>query len=209
MWEQRHLRALCDHLSEQMDTVTEQRARADQFYGLSILDPLTGLYNRRFGTRRLDEEVSRAAATGDPLMLVSLDFDRFKAINDQHGHAAGDRVLQEFSRRLRRAIRASDVPIRLGGDEFLVILPECPTDQLQKVLSRLTAFDLKLEGGTVHVSHSQGVARYQVGDTAKAMIERADGRLYAEKAKRPPLSGTDASTEPDPYKSDSPVVEYF
>jgi len=135
MWEQRHLRELCDQLVEQMAAATEQRARADQLYGLSILDPLTGLYNRRFGEHRLDEEVSRAATTGDPLLLVSLDFDRFKAFNDQHGHAAGDTVLQEFSRRLRRAIRASDVPIRVGGDEFLLILPECPTNQLQTVFS--------------------------------------------------------------------------
>jgi diguanylate cyclase (GGDEF)-like protein len=158
---------------------------------LWILDPLTGLYNRRFGERRLDEEVSRAATTGTPLLLVSLDFDRFKTINDQHGHAAGDAVLQEFSRRLRRAIRASDVAIRVGGDEFLLILPECPTNQLETVLSRLAAFNLELAGGTVHVSYSQGVAKYQVGDTAKEMLERADGRLYAEKAKRFAPSGTD------------------
>lgn len=207
MWEQRHLRALCDHLADQMQTASEQRARADQFYGLSILDPLTGLYNRRFGERRLDEEVALAATTGGPLLLVSLDFDRFKAINDQHGHAAGDKVLQEFSRRLRRAIRASDVPIRVGGDEFLLILSECPTDQLQTVLSRLKAFDLEVEGGTVHVSYSQGVARYQAGDTAKAMIKRADGRLYAAKAKRSPSSDIDASTDPDAFTSDPTVVE--
>ena len=184
VWEQRHFRALRDRQVEQMDAATEQRARADQFYGLSILDPLTGLYNRRFGERRLGEEISRAATTGDPMALVALDFDRFKAINDQHGHAAGDTVLKEFSRRLRRAIRASDVPIRVGGDEFLVILPECPTDQVQTVLSRLTAFDLKLDDGSVHVSYSRGVARYQVGDTVKAMIKRADERLYENKAQR-------------------------
>jgi len=92
---------------------------------------------------------------------------------------------------LRRAIRASDVAIRVGGDEFLLILPECPTNQLETVLSRLAAFNLELAGGTVHVSYSQGVAKYQVGDTAKEMLERADGRLYAEKAKRFAPSGTD------------------
>ena len=209
VWEQRHLRALRNHLAEQIKTATEQRARAERFYRLSILDPLTGLYNRRFGERRLDEDVSRAATTGGPLLLVSLDFDRFKAINDQHGHAAGDKVLQEFARRLRRAIRASDVPIRVGGDEFLVILPECPPDQLQTVLARLTAFDLKLEEGAVHVSYSHGVARHQVGDTAKAMTRRADERLYAEKAKRSAPSGTDASVDPDADKSDPAPVVYF
>jgi len=191
VWEQRHFRALRDHLIEQMATATQQRARAEEFYGLSILDPLTGLYNRRFGERRLDEEISRSATTGDPLMLVALDFDLFKAINDRHGHAAGDTVLKEFSRRLRRAIRLSDVPIRVGGDEFLVILPECPTDQVQTVLSRLTSFDLKLDDGSVHVSYSRGVARYQAGDTATAMIKRADERLYANKAQRSASAAAD------------------
>jgi len=71
----------------------------------------------------------------------------------------------------------------------------------------LTAFDLKLEGGTtVHVSYSQGVAKYQVGDTAKEMIARADERLYAEKAKRPAPSGTNASTDPNANKSGPPVI---
>ncbi len=191
VWEQRYFRALRDHLIEQMATATQQRARANEFYGLSILDPLTGLYNRRFGERRLDEEIARSAATGDPLMLVALDVDRFKAINDRHGHAAGDTELKEFARRLRRAIRSSDVPIRVGGDEFLVILPECPTDQAQEVLSRLTACELKLADGAVHVSYSRGVARYQVGDTATAMVKRADERLYADKGQRSAVAVAD------------------
>lgn len=204
VWEQRHFLALRDRLVEQMETATEQRARADEFYDLSILDPLTGLYNRRFGERRLAEEIGRAAATGGSLLLLALDFDRFKDINDRHGHEAGDKVLKEFSRRLRRAIRSSDLPVRVGGDEFLAILPECPPDQVQTVLSRLTAFDLAVDGDTVHVSYSRGVARYQAGDTVKAMIKRADERLYTAKALRPPVDVKRRANERAPIGSSHP-----
>ena len=84
-----------------MATAPQQRVQADHLYGLSGLDPLTGLYNRRYGETRLKEALTHAAATGDALHLVALDFDHFKIINnDQHGHAVGDRPLKEFVRRL-------------------------------------------------------------------------------------------------------------
>src|SRR5580700_3016018 len=122
--QRRRLKVLRAKLVEQMDGATKNHARAEKLYGLSILDPLTGLYNRRFGQTRLSEEIARAGEVSDPLLLLAIDFDRFKQINDQYGHAAGDLALKAFSRSLRRAVRACDVPIRVGGDEFLVILPE-------------------------------------------------------------------------------------
>ena len=183
-WEQRHLRTLRNHLMEQIEIATRQRSRADQFYGLSILDPLTGLYNRRFGETRLREEIARAEKTGDRLLLVALDLDRFKEINDRYGHAVGDLALKAFARHIRRAIRTADVPVRLGGDEFLVILPECQLDKVEIILSRVTSFELKLDGRKIPVSYSCGVSQHQVRDTPETMIRRADERLYAEKAKR-------------------------
>ncbi|MEE2637183.1 MAG: diguanylate cyclase [Acidobacteriota bacterium] len=89
VWELRHLGRLRRRLVEQSESASRQRRRANEFYGLSILDPLTGLYNRRYGEKRLREEIGRAEKTGDPLLLVALDCDRFKTINDQHGHEAG------------------------------------------------------------------------------------------------------------------------
>ena len=86
-----------------MATVTQQRVQADHLYGLSVLDLLTGLYHRRYGETRLKEALTHAAATGDAFHLVALDFDHFKVINDQHGHAVGDMALKEFARRLRQA----------------------------------------------------------------------------------------------------------
>ena len=184
LWEQRHLRTLRNLLIEKMDTATRLQSQVEQYYGLSILDPLTRLYNRRFGETRLQEEIARAEKTGDPLALVALDFDRFKEINDRYGHATGDRALEEFARRFQRAIRACDVPIRMGGDEFLVILPECPSDKVPIILSRLTSFEFKLDGRKIPVSYSLGVAQYQVRDTAESLMRRADERLYADKVER-------------------------
>ncbi len=127
-----HLRVLRNDLIAQLDRATRSQVRAEQFYGMSILDPLTGLYNRRFGETRLAEEIKRAQGSREPLIVLAIDFDRFKHINDKYGHAGGDLALKEFSRRLQRAVRACDVPIRIGGDEFLVILS--PT--VQRIRSR-------------------------------------------------------------------------
>ena len=185
------LKMLRTGLIGQMDGATKNHVRAEKFYGLSILDPLTGLYNRRFGETRLEEEISSVEESDDPLLLLALDFDRFKEINDKYGHAAGDLALKEFSRRLQRAIRACDVPIRVGGDEFLVIFPECQPDKIQAILSRMGSIVLKFDGKQIPLSFSHGLVQYQVNDTPETMIKRADERLYAQKAKRKTDVGVD------------------
>jgi diguanylate cyclase (GGDEF)-like protein len=178
------LRVFRKNLIDQIDAATKHRVKAEQFYGLSIIDPLTGLYNRRFGETRLQEEIAKAEKSGEPLLLLALDFDRFKDINDKYGHAAGDMALKEFSRRLQRAIRACDVPVRVGGDEFLTIFPECPLEKMQQILSRMVSISFLLDGEKIPVSFSHGVAQYQVNDTTESMLQRADERLYAAKANR-------------------------
>ena len=192
--QRRRLKLLRTDLIQQTDAATRHRVRGEQFYGLSILDPLTGLYNRRFGETRLQEEIGRADGGNAPLLLVALDFDRFKQINDKYGHAAGDLALKEFSRRLQRALRACDVPIRVGGDEFLVILPECPPDKLNMIFSRLGSIELNLDGNRIPVRFSMGMAQYQANDTPETMIQRADERLYAEKARRRANNGCDQAS---------------
>src|ERR1700694_4198016 len=178
------LRELRHRLLAQLELSLKQRRRADKLYGLSILDPLTGLHNRRFGEQRLQEEIERAETTGDPLALILVDLDRFKDINDQFGHAAGDIALKEFSRKLRKAIRACDVPVRIGGDEFLVILPDCPREKVDVILSRLGTPEAKIDTRKLSIHYSVGRSQYQPTDTIKSLLGRADEVLYAEKRNR-------------------------
>jgi diguanylate cyclase (GGDEF)-like protein len=166
----------------QVRIAAEQKARADSLYELAILDPLTGLYNRRFGEEYLQREIFRAGRSGAPLMLVVFDLNDFKNVNDSHGHVAGDAVLKEFALRLKKATRRSDVAVRLGGDEFLVVLPECPPDRVGSILSRLNDFDLEIDGKSVHVSACRGWAQLKSDDTRESLIQRADQDLYSQKS---------------------------
>jgi diguanylate cyclase (GGDEF)-like protein len=183
-------RSVRDHLANQLKAAVKQRIRADRLYDLSILDPLTGLHNRRFGEQRLAEEVARSERNSDPLAVLLLDLDYFKDINDQFGHAAGDTALKEFSRRLKRAIRACDIPVRIGGDEFLIILPECPREKIDAILDRIGSPQIRLNHQVISIRYSVGRAHYQTCDTSQSMLERADQILYAEKASRRTDDGT-------------------
>lgn len=181
---QRHFKLFRKRLAEQMQAAMKQRIRADKFYGMSILDPLTGLYNRRFGEQCLQQEIARVERANGDLAVIVADLDYFKEINDEYGHAAGDLVLREFSRHLKRALRSCDFPIRTGGDEFLVVLPECTKENVHIILSRLTPFEVTLNRRKVTISYSRGRAQYQVSDTPQTIVQRADEVLYEEKAAR-------------------------
>jgi diguanylate cyclase (GGDEF)-like protein len=182
LYQQHLLTKMRKHLACQIEIATQQKARAEGFYELAFLDPLTGLYNRRYIEDHLRNEMARAKRRGDSLVVILMDLDNFKKINDRFGHLAGDLVLQEFARRLNKAIRGSDVTVRLGGDEFLAVLPECPPDKVAIVLSRLVSFDVEVGGEKISVSSSRGWAQYRVGDTAQELIKRADEALYEHKA---------------------------
>jgi diguanylate cyclase (GGDEF)-like protein len=155
---------------------------------LAMIDALTGLYNRRFAEQRLVAEVARSARKGHPLTVVLLDLNEFKHINDTHGHAAGDLVLQEFAAALNRAVRGGDLAVRMGGDEFLLILPECNREQLQLVLDRLGPLELAWEGRKFPIKYSAGWKEYASGDLPETMLAAADEALYANKraTKKPP-----------------------
>ncbi len=148
---------------------------------LAMIDPLTGLYNRRFAEQRLAAEVYRSERRGHPLTVLTLDLNNFKEINDTYGHPAGDQVLQEFASRLNKVIRGSDLAVRLGGDEFLVVLPECTLDQLNLVLERLSSFELDWQGQKIPVTFSAGWKQYEMGDRPEELLQRADQALYSSK----------------------------
>ncbi len=109
----------------------------ERFQRLAALDPLTGAYNRRFGTQRLHEEWARATRGAGHLGVLSLDLDHFKSINDHHGHLVGDRVLHEVAATVLAALREGEVLIRTGGEEFIVILPDTGLEELHLVGERI------------------------------------------------------------------------
>ena len=185
-----HTAQVREHLAKQLKVAVMQKIRANRLYNLSILDPLTGLHNRRFGEQRLQEEVARSERNDEPLAVLLFDLDRFKEINDQYGHAAGDAALKEFSRKLKRAIRACDVPVRVGGDEFLVVLPECPREKVDMIVDRIGSPEVRFNEHAITVQFSVGRAHYQIYDTSHTMLQRADQMLYAQKASRRTNAGT-------------------
>ena len=141
---------------------------------LAMADQLTGLYNRRFAEQRL-------AAEGHHLTVVVFDLNDFKMINDKYGHPAGDMVLRKFATNLGRAIRATDFAARMGGDEFLLVLPECSLSQIQIVLSRLGRLELEWEGQIIPIMWSTGWKEYRLGETPNELLSGADRALYDNK----------------------------
>jgi diguanylate cyclase (GGDEF)-like protein len=161
--------------------LAEKQGHTDILRSLALLDPLTGLYNRRFAEQRLAAEVARSERKGHPLTVMTLDLNNFKQINDTHGHPAGDLVLQEFAARLNNVIRGGDLAVRLGGDEFLVLLPECTSEQLQLVLGRLGSLQVDWNGQEIPITFSAGWKQYELGERPDEMMARADELLYARK----------------------------
>jgi diguanylate cyclase (GGDEF)-like protein len=164
--------------------LAEGQFQSSLWHGLALTDPLTGLYNRRFAERQLRMEISRARRRCYPLTVVLFDLDRFKEINDRFGHAAGDAVLKGFADRLSHAVREGDLAVRLGGDEFLWMLPDCDPLHLPSILGRLGTIDVRFDGQQMPVSFSVGWTDYQPGDVAEDLLHRADKALYANKEAR-------------------------
>lgn len=161
--------------------LAEKQGHSDVLRNLALIDPLTGLYNRCFAEQRLATEVARSEHKGHPLTVLTLDLNSFKETNDKYGQRAGDQVLQEFATRLNRVIRGSDLAVRLGGDEFLVLLPECTVEQLQLVLGRLGVLEVDWQGEKIPVTFSAGWKQYELGERPEEMLARADEILYTRK----------------------------
>jgi diguanylate cyclase (GGDEF)-like protein len=143
-------------------------------------DPLTGLLNRR----SLEHRVQDLVENGDPYIVAYADLDHFKALNDVHGHDAGDRALRLFAHVLRDSVRPSDIPARYGGEEFVVVLPDCGLDDaeavLERVRERLATVGRDSQGPEFTVS--AGLAASSVTKTFSEVVEAADRALLAAKA---------------------------
>jgi len=162
------------------------RSHLDQGMEQAITDPLTGLHNRRYISSRLRQAMDSANNGGAPVSLLLADIDHFKAVNDSHGHEAGDNVLRDFAARLLTGLRALDLAARYGGEEFVVVMPGAGLAEARIAAERLRAsvassgFTLK-DGTAVPVTVSVGVAQAQRGEALDSLLRRADEALYAAK----------------------------
>jgi diguanylate cyclase (GGDEF)-like protein len=190
LYQQFLIKQLRRRLAQQLVVSAAFQTRSEVLEQLAIQDDLTGLFNRRYAMDQLRVEVARSDRHGYPLSVLVLDLDDFKEVNDAYGHPAGDLVLQEFSRRLRRAIRNSDVPVRMGGDEFMVLLPECDQAQIRQPLERMRGCNVELDGRVIPIKFSSGSAQRKQGESPDALLKRADAVLYDKKRVRP--TGTHA-----------------
>jgi two-component system cell cycle response regulator len=151
-----------------------QRASVADGLRLAVTDPLTGLYNRRYALPHLARIAERSRTTGRPFAVMVLDLDRFKAINDVHGHAAGDTVLIEVAARLLRNLRDSDLVARIGGEEFLVAMPETPLETARSTAERLCKViartPMRLRDGVTEVSMTMSIGLTMGGGSAEGAI---------------------------------------
>lgn len=154
----------------------------------AYLDPLTGLPNRRAYADNLEREISRARREGQTLGLMVLDVDHFKAINDHHGHLAGDQVLSRVAGLLRDNVRKSDLVFRYAGDEFVLLLPNVRPEGLrvlrQRLEEALAEMDFHHNGRSIPVSLSMGAALLEADMDGEALFAAADQAMYEEKAMR-------------------------
>jgi diguanylate cyclase (GGDEF)-like protein len=171
-----------EELAEHVAPAIENARRFREARQLADLDSLTGLHNRRYFYETLGREVDRAQRYQRRLSLVIVDVDGFKEINDRIGHLAGDAVLAEIANRIRQVVRSADIPCRVGGDEFAVIVPEVEVGQARQLVGRIQrAVSAQPIARAGRVRVSAGVADIQPNDSPTSLFERGDESLYAAK----------------------------
>ena len=169
-----------------------QKHRLDHVSSDSMTDPLTGLSNRRYAHKRLQEELdlclrSRGSKERRYLSVVLLDIDHFKHVNDTYGHPGGDDVLRHVARELRSISRSSDVVARWGGEEFLFIFPGTDLGEASEIIERFRehlathTVDIPSAGTLSTVTISGGVAEFELRDTEETLLARVDAALYKAK----------------------------
>lgn len=163
-------------MEEQLRTENEEKARLQlDLEHLAHHDPLTGLANRRRFGQELTRELARASRQDAPLCVVALDLDGFKQYNDRHGHSAGDELLRLSAGAWTHALRADDLIARMGGDEFVALLPNCAPAEAERVKRRLCR-EIPLGLGC-----SAGIAYWDGNESADELLTRADQAMYEAK----------------------------
>jgi len=171
-----------EELAERAGPAIENARRFREARQLADLDALTGLHNRRYFHETLARETARAHRYNRKVALVVFDLDDFKDVNDRIGHLAGDAVLAEAAERVRDVVRSADIPCRIGGDEFAVIMPESGLPDAERLHLRVrAAVSERPIGQAGRIFLSAGLAELRPGDDSVGLFERADEALYRAK----------------------------
>jgi diguanylate cyclase (GGDEF)-like protein len=176
-------------LNEAHNQIAAQRAHIEKLEAIATTDELTGLSNRRGFVDSFDRELDRTTRglTKGGLLLM-IDLDNFKVINDTYGHAAGDAALRLVAETLKGTIRRMDMAGRLGGDEFVLLFSNADVmaavDRAQQLAMRLNSLILRWQGDKIPVRASIGMKAYAAGDTVDSVLQGADSSMYTVKAKR-------------------------
>jgi diguanylate cyclase len=185
---QRANAALEERLSLSKQEINNLHLSLEAIRTESLTDPLTGLSNRKHFDRAVNEAIDGARASGEPLSLLMMDIDHFKSFNDNYGHLTGDQVLRLVGMTLKQSIKGQDITARYGGEEFAVVLPNTPLRQAIIVADNIRRMVMSKElkkksTGEIlgRVTVSAGVSTLKPDEDAYALIERADGCLYAAK----------------------------
>ncbi len=164
------------------------KVRLEESLVQAVTDPLTGLYNRRYLESSLQAMLDDAISVPKPLTVLVADIDHFKRINDQYGHDVGDKVLKEFAGRLKSNTRGVDIVCRVGGEEFVIIMPEIDVEGAMQVAERIRAsiaavpFEVGGAVGNISVTACVGLSRAEgSADTSTSLCKRADMALYSAK----------------------------
>ena len=183
-------RRVLGRVSEQAAAVIYNSTRFEQTEHESQTDPLTGLANRRSLDRQLEAGMARATRLQETLSVIVLDLDRLKEINDTYGHEAGDRALRAIGSVLKATVRQNDLCARFAGDEFVVVLWDCPPEhearRVQELQSAVAAHPFEPRPGVrLSLSISAGPSRYpNDGHSFDELLAAADERMYCDKAVR-------------------------
>jgi len=171
-----------EHLLITLVDITMEKKREKRLFYLATTDKLTKLLNRHAGMKILENLFHQAQRYGIPLSLLMLDIDNFKKLNDVLGHLAGDLALRKVAKAIKRGIRKSDIAIRWGGEEFLLLLPFTadPLPIGEKIRKLINAISMD---GYGPLSVSVGATTYREDDTIDSMVQRADSALYSAKRK--------------------------
>ena len=168
-------------LTEEKAERTRLESEVLSFHQMTLLDPLTGLYNRHFLEQHLTAELARCERHGYPLNLLKMDLKDFRKVNSYYGPAGGDAVLKTFAESLRRSLRNSDLSVRTGPDDFVIVLPESAPERIPHILARMNGLEAEFNLGRIPITFSAGWVTFQAGMKAQDLLEATERELQDDK----------------------------